>query len=174
MSSDTVLRTRVRTASGARSRSSCCRRKDSPICMSIPRRATMHLRNNSLLIVLLMIIAAPATWLLAQQQDQVTPEELERLPRATTSAPEAAPQPNNNTVTPPGGSQQQQQQQPSPTGTGQVQQRGDQYLIRTEVQEVQLYASVYDQRQRMVTNLRPTDFAVYENNETQKITSFRL
>jgi len=132
----------------------------------------MHPRNNPLLVILLIALVAmllPAARLLAQQQGQVTPEELERLPRATTSVSEAPPssQPDNASVTPSRGAQ-------PPSQSGQMEQRGESYVYKTEVQEVQLYATVYDQRLRMVTNLRANDFAVFENNESQRITSFRL
>jgi hypothetical protein len=40
------------------------------------------------------------------------------------------------------------------------------------VQEVQLYATVYDSRQRMVTNLARNDFVVYEDNQPVEITNF--
>ncbi|MDP9269174.1 MAG: VWA domain-containing protein [Acidobacteriota bacterium] len=134
----------------------------------------MHPRNNPLLAIFLIALVAsllPAPRLLAQQ-GQVTPEELERLPRSTSSVSEVPPaQPSNAPVTPSRGAQP-----PSQPGTqpGQMEQRGETYVYKTEVQEVQLYATVYDQNRRMVTNLRSNDFAVFENNESQKITSFRL
>lgn len=129
----------------------------------------MHPRNNRLLLAaLIAALVLPATLAFAQQQDQVTPEELERLPRATTSTVETTPQPAATSPAP--------QPQPGITRgtTGQVEQRGEGYLIRKEVQEVQLYATVYDQKQRMITNLNRNDFAVFEDNQAQQITSFRL
>src|SRR3954471_10283893 len=115
--------------------------------MSMRKRATMHPRNNRFLIILLAAaLVLPATFVFAQQQDQVTPDELEHLPRATTSTVESRPQPATTTNQPRGTQPQQPGAQQS---TGQVEQRGDQYLIKKEVQEVQLYATVYDQHQRM-------------------------
>ena len=137
----------------------------------------MHPRNNPLLLIILIaMVATPlsVTRLLAQQQDQVTPDELERLPRATTSSVSEAPapQPNNASVTPPRGGQPSTVTQPGQPGK--LEQHGESYTYRTEVQEVQLYATVYDQRQRMITNLNRNDFAVFEDNQAQQITSFRL
>jgi VWFA-related protein len=115
----------------------------------------------------------PAPSLLAQPQDQVTPAELETLPRATISVVEAPPAPAAANV-PGAASTGRQPTQPSQTGQGQeLERRGEQYVMKKEVQEVQLYATVYDSRQRMITNLARNDFAVYEDNQPQQITSFR-
>jgi VWFA-related protein len=50
--------------------------------------------------------------------------------------------------------------------------KGGGYLIRSQVQEVVLHATVVDQRSRLVTNLNKNDFTVYENGEAQQITRF--
>src|SRR3954471_1837589 len=143
--------------------------------MSMRKRATMHPRNNRLLIILLAAaLALSATFVFAQQQDQVTPDELEPLPRATTSPVESRPQPAATTNQPRATQPQQPQQPGGQQSSGQVEQRGEQFLIRKDVQEVQLYATVYDQHQRMVTNLNQNDFAVFENNQAQQITHFEL
>ena len=133
----------------------------------------MHLRNNLLLTLFLLGLILLPVYSVRAQQDRVTPEELETLPRATTSVV-SAPTPATNV---PGGttSPNTQPAQPSTTtGGGQeLERRGEQYVFKKEVQEVQLYATVYDSRQRMVTNLARNDFAVYEDNQPQQITSFR-
>jgi len=132
----------------------------------------MHPRNNPLLVILLIALVAmllPTSLVLAQQ-GQVTPEELDRLPRSTTSSVSEAPPANNASVTPPRGAPQPSQGRQ----TGELEQHGETYTYKTEVQEVQLYASVYDQHQRMITNLNRNDFAVFEDNQAQQITSFRL
>lgn len=132
----------------------------------------MHPRIRTLLLLSLLsvcgVLSAPL-----RAQDQVTPEELETLPRATTSVMEAplppAAAPNTGAA-----ASRPQPGQPATSGAGQeLERRGDQYVYRKEVQEVQLYATVYDQRQRMVTSLQRNDFAVYEDNQPQPITSFR-
>jgi len=129
----------------------------------------MHPRNERLLaLILLCFLLVPPFPVLAQQ-DLVTPEELATLPRPTSSVSEAPPPPAS--VTGPAG---RQPAPARPTGPGQeLERRGEQFVMRKDVQEVQLYATVYDSRQRMVTGLAKTDFAVYEDNQPQQITSFR-
>ncbi|HEY1939022.1 MAG TPA: VWA domain-containing protein [Candidatus Angelobacter sp.] len=56
---------------------------------------------------------------------------------------------------------------------GQVTKNGGQYTFRQQVNEVTLSATVLDARRHLVTNLKDSNFAVYEDNEPQKITSFR-
>lgn len=133
----------------------------------------MHPRTNrSLVLTLLGLILLPVIAALAQQ-DRVTPAELETLPRATTSVSEAPP-PAPAADIPPAGTAPNTRQPSQPTGPGQeLERRGEQYVMKKEVQEVQLYATVYDSRQRMVTSLARNDFAVYEDNQQQQITSFR-
>ncbi len=46
------------------------------------------------------------------------------------------------------------------------------YVFKKNVEEVQLHATVLDEKHRMVTDLARQDFAVYENGQAQKITSF--
>lgn len=46
------------------------------------------------------------------------------------------------------------------------------YLFHAQVEEVMLYATVVDPRNRIVTNLDKTNFTVYEDNVPQQITSF--
>ena len=52
-------------------------------------------------------------------------------------------------------------------------QEGGAFVFRKQVEEVILHATVLDDRQRLVTNLDKNAFTVYENNQTQTITSFR-
>jgi Ca-activated chloride channel family protein len=47
------------------------------------------------------------------------------------------------------------------------------FVFRKEVEEVVLHATVVDDKQRIVTNLDRSAFAVYENGQPQAITSFR-
>jgi Ca-activated chloride channel homolog len=134
----------------------------------------MHPRNNRLpILALLLTLLSPMTFV--AQQDQVTPAELETLPRATTSVNET-PAPAPGAAASSTGARAPQQPapaQPSTSTSGQIEQRGETYVMRKDVQEVQLYASVYDSRQRMVTNLAQNDFVIYEDNQPQRITSFR-
>lgn len=61
--------------------------------------------------------------------------------------------------------QQQQGEAPSSDNNGV-------YVFRKNVEEVQLHATVLDDKHRMVTDLAKQDFAVYENGQPQQITSF--
>jgi VWFA-related protein len=47
------------------------------------------------------------------------------------------------------------------------------FTFTSQVNEVTLSATVLDARKHLVTNLATTNFAVYEDNQPQKITSFR-
>ncbi len=49
---------------------------------------------------------------------------------------------------------------------------GDQFVFQSNVNEVRLYATVVDQKQRLVTDLDRNDFTVYEDGQPQQITSF--
>ena len=68
-------------------------------------------------------------------------------------------------------------QQPAPSAPQQqpqVEKNGDErYTFRKEVEEVQLYATVVDKHNRMVSDLNQDNFTVYEDGQEQKITSFR-
>jgi Ca-activated chloride channel homolog len=46
------------------------------------------------------------------------------------------------------------------------------FVFRKQVEEVQLHATVLDDKHRMVTDLAKQDFQVYENGQPQRITSF--
>jgi VWFA-related protein len=50
---------------------------------------------------------------------------------------------------------------------------GGEYVFRQQVEEVMLYATVVDPRNRIVTNLDRNSFTVFEDNVPQRITSFR-
>jgi len=50
---------------------------------------------------------------------------------------------------------------------------GDVFVFRKEVDEVTLHATVVDDKNRLVTSLDRNDFAVFEDGQPQKITSFR-
>lgn len=62
---------------------------------------------------------------------------------------------------------------PEKPGSGNVEKtKNGQYLIKKEVQEVVLHATVVDQRSRLVTNLNKNDFTIYEDGQPQTITRF--
>ena len=60
-----------------------------------------------------------------------------------------------------------------PSGQELEQGEGGVFKIKKEVQEVVLHATVVDERQRLVTDLDRSAFAVYEDGQLQQITSFR-
>lgn len=63
---------------------------------------------------------------------------------------------------------------PSTTrSTGEIEAHGNQYLLRKNVDEVTLHATVVDQRQRLITNLDRDAFTIFEDGVQQKVTSFR-
>jgi VWFA-related protein len=65
-------------------------------------------------------------------------------------------------------------QQPAPATGTQMEKAGDnKYVIRKDVEEVQLYATVVDKHNRMVSDLTKDNFTVYEDGQQQTITSFR-
>jgi VWFA-related protein len=96
----------------------------------------------------------------AQQQQtapggQLSPGELEGPPT------QQVPAPNH--------------QQPAAQGQGSEVQKGegDTFKITKQVEEVQLHASVIDEKQHPVTDLDRDAFTVFEDGQPQRITSFR-
>lgn len=65
--------------------------------------------------------------------------------------------------------------QPGAQGQGTEVQKGegDVFVIKKQVEEVQLHASVIDDKQHPVTNLDRDAFTVFEDGQPQRITSFR-
>jgi VWFA-related protein len=130
----------------------------------------MLLRNSrvpGLLLVLFSLVAVAA----AQTPPQPSPASGTPAPPAPTStgqavAPSAVaaePQPAN---TPPPQTQTKGQEQSAATDSGV-------FVIKTQVEEVVLHATVTDDKNHLVTNLDKDDFTVFETNHPQTITSFR-
>ena len=132
----------------------------------------------------------------AKPGQPLSPAELEGPP--TQAAPPANGQPAQQRAQPPGSNQQQGQQPAAPGGQlspgelegpptqqapaqpaaqGQagevVKGEGDTFKITKQVEEVQLHASVIDEKQHPVTNLDRDAFTVFEDGQPQRITSFR-
>jgi Ca-activated chloride channel homolog len=59
------------------------------------------------------------------------------------------------------------------SGQAPVEKSGDVFVFRKEVDEVNLHATVVDDKNHIVTGLDRGDFTVYEDGQPQKITSFR-
>jgi Ca-activated chloride channel family protein len=75
--------------------------------------------------------------------------------------------PSGPDVTQPQGSNTVSIENQRPTKSG-----SDQYTFRANVDEVRLYATVVDQKQRLITDLSKNDFRVYEDGQPQQITAF--
>lgn len=128
--------------------------------MSMPKRDTMRRRSNYLILPLLVLSLSLWCW--------------------GQAAPNTAPPPSSTPPTPPP-SQTQPQARPGANGAPQGQQPGQApegqdngvYVFRSQVEEVILHATVYDEHDRMVTDLSKSAFQVFEDGVPQKITSFR-
>ena len=155
--------------------------------MSMPERDTMRLRNKLVIgTTVFTLLGATSFWgtqgpTTAPQQNQQRvqatplPPDIDpsdpALPAwvpkpAATAKPAATPSPNQ-----PAGQQGEWQIPGSEVGA--VTKSGDRYTFRSQVNEVTLSATVLDSRRHLVTNLAPTNFAIYEDNQPQKITSFK-
>ena len=88
---------------------------------------------------------------------------------SSVAAQAPAQNPSNQPAAAPPPSQPQQQQQ---QGQAPSSENDGVYVFRKQVEEVQLHATVLDDKHRMVTDLAKGDFAVYENGQPQQITSF--
>lgn len=153
--------------------------------MSMPERDTMRLRNNRVLGTLgFMLLSASSFWGAqaatqpAQNQQRVQPTPIPSdidpsdpaLPTwAKPAVPVAGASTTPKPVTP------ANPQQPAGNGTiGSVTKNSSGgFVFISQVNEVTLSATVLDARKHLVTNLDTTNFAVYEDNQPQKITSFR-
>ncbi|HUQ50400.1 MAG TPA: VWA domain-containing protein [Terriglobales bacterium] len=122
------------------------------------------LRNSRAYSLFLFIVMVSAT-LTAQQPGQQQPvqdltppsdAEAERMvtpPPAPNVAPDTASVPTNSS---------------EPTKG-----KDDSYTFKKDVEEVILYATVVDPRNRVVNDLGRNSFSVYEDGQQQQITSFR-
>jgi VWFA-related protein len=153
----------------------------------------MRLRNKQVIGTLLVVLlgatsfwgtqSQPAPSQSGPQHVQITPlpSDLDpadpALPVWAKPATSAVPsnnaskpaQPANVPSTQPGG-----QALPDLSATvGEVTKSGDRYVYRSQVNEVTLSAVVLDSKRHLVTNLAATNFAVFEDNQPQKITFFR-
>jgi Ca-activated chloride channel family protein len=148
----------------------------------------MRLRNKQVLsIFCFMLLGATSFWgaqgpttqpAQNQQRVQATPIPSDIDPSDPALPVWAKPAPGTVAAKPatpanvPSGTQPGQ----AKTGNdevGAVTKNGDRYIFRSQVNEVTLSATVLDARKHLVTNLDPANFAVYEDNQPQKISSFR-
>src|SRR5215469_3938828 len=106
----------------------------------------MHRRNRTELLLFITILFL---WSLAVGQS----------PQPATAQPATPQKPSSDTPAP---------QEGAPSGKS-----GDLFVFRKEVDEVTLHATVVDDKNHLVTDLTREDFSVFEDNQQQKITSFR-
>jgi Ca-activated chloride channel family protein len=155
--------------------------------MSMPERDTMRLRNKLVIgTTVFLLLGATSFW--GSQGPTTTPQQNQQRVQATPlpsdidpsdpALPSWVPKPAHTATakpTPaPGNIQPGLEPEPLPgTEVGAVTKTGDKYTYRSQVNEVTLSATVLDARRHLVTNLAPTNFAVYEDNQPQTITSFK-
>ena len=155
----------------------------------------MRLRNKQLAGIFLFVLlgatsfwgtqSQPATPQSGPQHVQITPlpSDLDPAdPALPVWAKPATPAPSATTTSKPSPPANVPSTQPGqPGGTlpdlaptiGEVTKSGDRYVYRSQVNEVTLSAVVLDSKRHLVTNLAATNFAVFEDNQPQKITFFR-
>jgi Ca-activated chloride channel homolog len=126
--------------------------------------------------VLVMALPAPARATLEAiqaQSDQAQTSTPQPPQSGAAVAPAvASPQKQSDPQTSP----QQPTQQPStqqPSNQGSTNQDNGTFVIRKDVDEVLLHATVVDDKQHIVTNLDKNAFTVYEDGKPQTIISFR-
>jgi Ca-activated chloride channel family protein len=142
--------------------------------MSMLKRDTMHRSSSRLSIFALLLILCIAAPLWAQsgqaasqqpsqnQQQQQPVQDL--TPPSDAEAERATPPPPPNQPT-------DTTKMPAPLEKKNP--NNDGYYIRKDVEEVMLYATVVDPKNRMVSNLDKNSFSVFEDGQPQQITSFR-
>jgi len=113
--------------------------------------------------VVAQVIAAPA-----DPQSQ-TPTSTGQGPPPASQNSSSAQQPSNQ----PQSNQSGTAQPPADQGRAPDREDNNQYVFTTTVQEVQLHATVVDDKHRFVTDLQKGDFTVFEDGKPQTINSFR-
>jgi Ca-activated chloride channel homolog len=157
--------------------------------MSMPERDTMRRRNNQWVAGTLLFVLMGASSFLGTQsqpsQPQQNPQRIQSTPLPSDIDPSdpalpvwVKPSATSTTAKPatPGNVPPTQPAQP-PISEGSVgivtkDSKGG-FTFVSQVNEVTLSAVVLDSKRHLVTNLAPTNFAVFEDNQPQKITSFR-
>ena len=155
--------------------------------MSMPERDTMRLRNKHVVGTLFfMLLSATSFWGTQQtnapQQNQQhvqatpIPSDIDPSdPALPVWAKPATPTTSSAKPVTPGNIPPNQPQQPGQDSTVGVVTKDSKggFTFVKQVNEVTLSAVVLDSKRHLVTNLDPANFAVYEDNQPQKITFFR-
>jgi VWFA-related protein len=152
----------------------------------------MRLRNKWVVGTLFFVLMGASYFRAAQgpanQPQQNQPQRIQATPLPSDidpsdpalpvwvkgSAPATAANTTTKPATPGNTPANQPQQPPAQNTIGSVTKDasgGFRYV--SQVNEVTLSAVVLDSKRHLVTNLSPTNFAVFEDNQPQKITSFR-
>jgi Ca-activated chloride channel homolog len=143
----------------------------------------MRLRNKQVIgTMLFMLLGATSFW--GTQGQTAPPQQNQQRVQATPIPPDidpsdpALPAWAKPSAPVPGATSASKPTTPTnvPSGegaVGTVTRNGNQFTIRSQVNEVTLSATVLDARRHLVTNLAEANFAVYEDNQPQKITFFR-
>ncbi|HLX76452.1 MAG TPA: VWA domain-containing protein [Terriglobales bacterium] len=121
----------------------------------------MRRRSSCLILPLFLLCLSLWTW--AQAAPNTAPPP--------SSTPPAPPPSQTQPQTQTGGTAGAQQGQPS--GQAPEGENNGVYVFRSQVEEVILHATVYDDHDHMVTTLDKSAFEIYEDGVLQKITSFR-
>jgi Ca-activated chloride channel family protein len=158
----------------------------------MPERDIMRLRNNQVVgTIFFVLLGATPFW--GTQGPTTQPQQNQQRVQATPipadidpsdpalpvwAKPAAGASNASKPATPanvPSKPQPGQPGQPSGSGAeiGTVTRDNGGYVFRQQVNEVTLAATVVDARKHLVTNLSPTNFAVFEDNQPQTITSFK-
>ncbi|HEU4415186.1 MAG TPA: VWA domain-containing protein, partial [Candidatus Angelobacter sp.] len=151
----------------------------------------MHLRNEQVIGTLLfLLLATTPFWGNQAQPSQAAAQSNQRveptpLPSDVDPNDPAIPvwaRPAiSATATKPAETANTPAKQPGKTGQSPLSEepigvvtkdQGGQFIIRSQVNEVTLAATVHDARRRLITNLQKTDFVVFEDGQQQNITSF--
>lgn len=162
--------------------------------MFMPKRDTMHLRSNTRYSALLILITLFCVAMGGQQQPQTNtgqaaPAGVHRegtdqilvdqngIPledQSGKSIPQQAPPQQPAATTGTGNAPAQPGTAPNVPSTPQAPatNKNGGYVFYSEVQEVQLHATVVDQHNRSVTGLNKNDFQVFEDGQPQQITQF--
>jgi Ca-activated chloride channel family protein len=164
--------------------------------MYMPERDIMRLRNKQILgTVIFVLLGATSFW--GTQGPTTQPQQNQQRVQATPIpsdidpsdpalpvwAKPSAPPPGAASVSKPatpGNPSTKQQPGQQPVGEeplirgqlGEVTRSGDQYVFKSQVNEVILPVIVTDTRRHIVTNLDKTNFQVYEDGQPQTIVRF--
>jgi len=149
----------------------------------------MHLRNSPFLVLLITLFSLHSETRAQNTSGQnpppanpTAPTQTQPAQQPTTAGQQPAQQsaPQQQPTQPPGPGQtpvqgpvqQPDQKQPPPPGQ-EPDTEGGGFTFKAEAREVQLHATVIDDKQHLITNLDKNAFTVFEDGKPQTITSFR-